>query len=222
MQSTSLTDRFALLVSGVFHPLLVPTYMLVILVLVNPFLFGQEDVGLVFITVLINTLILPLVAVGVMRGLEMIDSFHLEDRMERIGPYLVVLVLYLWMYINFTRRGTVPTAYTAFTLGMVIALSITFFINVFSKISAHTVGMGGLVAMVLITMLFFDSQGMKVTLGSLGDFRISLSLLLLFIILIAGLVGSSRLKLKAHVDIEIYGGYLIGFLSQLIALRYYF
>lgn len=222
MASNSFTDRFALAVSGIFHPLLIPIYMLTILVLVNPFLFGRNDIGLIFITVAINTLILPLVAVAIMRGLDMVSSLMLEDRMERIGPYLVVLILYMWMYFNFNGRGTVPTAYTAFTLGIVIALSVSFFINVFSKISAHAVGMGGLVGMVLTTMLFFDSQGMKLVLGSWGTYRISLSFLLLFIIIMAGLVGSSRLKLKAHIPVEIYGGYLVGFISQLVALKYHF
>lgn len=202
--------------------MLVPTYMLVILVMVNPFLFGRGNVDEIFITVAINTLILPLVAVAVMRGLEMIDSFMLEDRMERIGPYLVVLILYLWMYFNFAGRGTVPLAYTAFTLGVVIALSVSFFINVFSKISAHAVGMGGLVGMVLITMLFFDEQGLRLALGGLGNYRISLSFLLLFMIVMAGVVGSSRLKLKAHIAPEVYGGYVVGFVSQLIALQYHY
>lgn len=220
--SNGFVDRLALIVSGIFHPLLIPIYMLTILILVNPFLFGRNDIDMIFITVAINTLILPIVAVAVMRGLEMIDSFMLEDRMERIGPYLVVLILYLWMYFNFAGRGTVPLAYTAFTLGMVIALSVSFFINVFSKISAHAVGMGGLVAMILITMLYFDEQGLKLALGSLGDYRMSLSLLLLIFILIAGFVGSSRLRLKAHIAPEIYGGYLVGFVSQLIALQYHF
>lgn len=196
--------------------------MLVILVLVNPFLFGREDVGEIFISVFAISLILPLVAVAVMRGLEMIESFQLEDRMERIGPYMVVLIFYVWMYLNFANRGTVPTAYTAFTLGMVIALSVSFFINVFSKISAHAVGMGGLVAMVLLTMLFFDAEGLKIDFGSWGVYRMSTSLLLLLTVVAAGWVGSARLRLNAHVPIEVYAGYAVGFLSQLIALKYHF
>ena len=41
-------------------------------------------------------------------------------------------------------------------LGATIALFIAFFINIFSKISAHAVGMGGLVAMVLISIISFS------------------------------------------------------------------
>lgn len=222
MTTSRITDFFAWAVSGIFHPLLVPIYLLTLLVAVNPYLFGDYDLGMIFITVFFSTLLLPAVAVAVMRGLEMIDSFLLEDRMERIGPYLVVLILYLWMYFNFARRGTVPEAYTAFTLGIVIALSVSFFINVFSKISMHAVGMGGLVAAVLLVMLFFDSQGLRLDLGLLGQFKVSLSALLLLSVLLAGLVGSVRLRLGAHLPQEVYGGYVVGFVSQIIALNYHF
>ncbi|MEM9835365.1 MAG: hypothetical protein AAF828_02615 [Bacteroidota bacterium] len=227
MKSYTLRDWPALFVSTIFHPLLVPTYMLIILLLVNPFLFGVNGIGeelakQTIMMVFLYTCFIPLISVAVMLGLGMVESIMLEDRMERIGPYLLVLVLYLWVYYNFAKNGQVPTAFIAFMLGIVIALSITFFLNVFTKISAHAVGMGGLTAMVLLTMLLFGPGAMVIPLGSLGSWSISLSLLLILTIITAGLVGSSRLWLKAHVSADIYGGYLIGFVSQLIALRYYF
>ena len=42
------------------------------------------------------------------------------------------------------------------------------------------------------------------------------------IILLAGAVGTSRLYLKAHKENEIYGGYIVGILAQLIAFRVFF
>lgn len=217
----------ALGVSGVFHPLLIPSYMLIILLLVNPYLFGAGGISepvawQTLVLVFLYTCVIPLISVVVMLRLGMIKSMMLEDRMERIGPYLVVFILYVWIYYNFAQRGTVPTAYTAFMFGVVIALGLTFFINVMSKISAHAVGMGGLTAMVLITMVLFGPGSMTIPLGGLGSLSVSLSLLFILTILMAGLVGSSRLLLKAHVSRDVYGGYLVGFVSQLIALRYYF
>lgn len=44
--------------------------------------------------------------------------------------------------------------------------------------------------------------------------------LLLFTLLMAGLVGTARLILDAHQPFDIYGGYLVGFSSQFIALRF--
>ncbi|NJO87488.1 MAG: hypothetical protein HC821_05910 [Lewinella sp.] len=82
--------------------------------------------------------------------------------------------------------------------------------------------MGGLAGMVLITLLLFGPSTMQLPLGPLGNWSVSLSLLLVVIILLAGAVGSARLLLEAHTAAEVYGGYLVGFSSQLIALRYYF
>lgn len=222
MEKMSTKDWPALFISAVFHPLLVPTYMLLILLLVNPFLFGVNDAGVplarqTLLLVFLYTFAIPLISVGIMRGLGMVSSMMMEDRMERIGPYLLVLVLYLWVYYNFARNGEVPTAFIAFMLGVVIALSVTFFVNVFSKISAHAVGMGGLVGMVLLTLLLFGAEGLRV-----GSTVVSLPFLLLFVILAAGATGSARLLLKAHTPLDVYAGFLVGFSSQVIALRYYF
>lgn len=222
MTSFRKKDWPAWFISGIFHPLLVPSYMLLLLLLINPFLFGVKSISepiarQTLVMVFLYTCFIPLISVALMRALDMVDSLLLEDRMQRIGPYLLVLVLYLWVYYNFARNGEVPTAYIAFLLGVVIALSITFFVNVFAKISAHAVGMGGLVGMVLLTTLLFGGNALQ-----LGSWEISLPLLLLFSILAAGLTGTARLQLGAHNLLDVLMGFLVGFGSQLIALKYYF
>jgi hypothetical protein len=44
-------------------------------------------------------------------------------------------------------------------------------------------------------------------------------MILLICTLIAGLVGTVRLYSRAHQEDEIYGGYLTGILSQLLAFQ---
>ena len=46
-----------------------------------------------------------------------------------------------------------------------------------------------------------------------------LEYMLIIAVVACGLVGSSRLMLKAHEPADIYGGYFIGFLSQFVALN---
>lgn len=70
----------------------------------------------------------------------------------------------------------------------------------------HTVGIGGFLAMVIITMVN--------TSVPLYDLRP----ILLGVIVLAGLVGTARLVLKAHVPQEIYGGYIVGFFGQFAAI----
>lgn len=223
----TLLGRLALGISIVLHPLLIPTYMLILLLLVNPFLFGINSISdhngrLTLLMVFLYTFFVPMVSVIVMRFLGMTKSLEMVDRTERIGPFLVTGVLYLWIFYNFWNSPVIPTAYTAFMLGTVIALFAAFFVNLFSKISLHAVGMGGLVAMVAVTMLLFSGSSFTLALGSWGTYSVSMMLLLMLVVILAGLVGTCRLFLEAHASIDLYGGYLVGFTAQLIAVRFFF
>ena len=216
----------AQLISIVFHPLLIVTYMLVLLLLVNPYLFGVSSIGdkasqLLILQIFLSTFFIPGVAVAMLRFTGMIRSFQMETRQERIGPYIITGVFYLWMFRNFLDNPTIPTAFTSFLLGAVIGLFLAFFINIFSNISAHAVGIGGLLGMVVFTMLLF-SYDTFTGMSPRGTVEISMSTVLLITILIAGMVGTARLALKAHEPMDLYGGYLIGFASQFLALRFLF
>jgi membrane-associated phospholipid phosphatase len=92
-----------------------------------------------------------------------------------------------------------------FSLGATIGIFSAFIINIFSKISMHTVGMGGFLAMMLICISRSVANN---------------EYILILAVIAAGLVGSSRLILGAHESNEIYGGYAIGFLTQFVAVSY--
>ncbi|MCB0547747.1 MAG: hypothetical protein KDD19_09165 [Phaeodactylibacter sp.] len=216
----------AQLISIIFHPLLIVTYMLVLLMLVNPYLFGVNNIGdqsskLLILQIFLSTFFIPGVAVAMLRFTGMIRSFQMESKQERIGPYVITGILYLWMFRNFLDNPSIPTAFTSFLLGATIALFFAFFINIFSKISAHAVGVGGLLGMVVITMLLFSYDTFTI-LSPRGTMEISMSTVLLITILVAGLVGTARLALQAHEPMDLYGGYLVGFASQFMALRFLF
>ncbi|MCB0557537.1 MAG: hypothetical protein H6573_13120 [Lewinellaceae bacterium] len=216
----------AQIISFIFHPLLIVTYMLALLLLVNPYLFGVSSIGdkaskLLLLQIFLSTFFIPGVAVVMLRLTGMIQSFQMETKQERIGPYIITGLFYLWMFRNFLDNPSIPTAFTSFLLGATIGLFFAFFINIFSKISAHAVGLGGLLGMVVITMLLFSYDTFTI-MSARGTLEISMSTVLLITILIAGLVGTARLALQAHEPMDLYGGYLVGFASQFLALRFLF
>ena len=95
---------FAKIVSVIFHPLLILTYMLILLLLVNPYLFGVNDIAYqsrLILLMFMSTFLLPAFAVFMMRNLGLVSSIELENKQERIGPYIITGVFYLWMYMNF-------------------------------------------------------------------------------------------------------------------------
>jgi len=109
----------------------------------------------------------------------------------------------------------VPIAFQSAILGTIIALFTAFILNIFSKISLHTVGMGSLVGMILVTILLFNYSSFQ-----FGNTMYSMYGLLFIAITLAGLVGSARIILENPTPKDLYGGYLVGFATQLIALQF--
>ncbi|MCI4648260.1 MULTISPECIES: hypothetical protein [Phaeodactylibacter] len=217
----------AQVISVLFHPLLIVTYMLVLLLLINPYLFGVYSIGdkfskLLILQVFLSTFFIPGFAVAMLRFTGLVSSLEMKTKQERIGPYVITGMFYIWMFRNFLGNAQVPNAFSAFLLGAAIGLFIAFFINIFSKISAHAVGMGGLLGMVVITLLLFSHDTFLINLGAIGVYEVSMYWVLMLTVLLAGLVGTCRLILQAHEPTDLYGGYLVGFVSQFIALRFMF
>lgn len=199
--------------SIVFHPLLILFYMSLVLLWTNPFSFGWRHVAeadTLLIIIGMTSITLPALAVVMMKALGWIDSYHLETKHERIGPFIVAGIMYLSLYLHITRAESFPVSLRVAVLGTLIALWICFFINNFRKISVHAAGMGGLVALVCLTKLFFGYDYAQIGLFGGINLVLPINALLYSSIVIAGIVCTSRLILKAHLLKEVYLGFLIG------------
>lgn len=200
---------FASFLSVLFHPLLLPTYAAALIMFLAPHFFAHLssiNFNLSIIIVFIFTFIFPVVSILIMRGLDVISSFEMQDAKERIFPIIAIGSFYIWMYFFFKptyRQTMASTLVSNMLLGAIIAIFFSFIINLFKKISLHAMGMGSLVAIAfsLISISAYDIR-----------------FLLMGIIVLAGMVGTARLILKAHTQDEIWIGYLIGFLSQYASL----
>jgi len=197
-------------ISIICHPLLMLTYGLLFMMWANPYQFGSvsgNDMTLYMVSSIAGiSFFFPTFSLLLMRGLGMIESLQVQDREERIIPYVSTGIFYLWLSINIYKTNIFPYVFEVFAVGATIALFMAFFINNFTKISMHTVGIGGFLAMVILTMVN--------TSVPLYDLRP----ILLGVIILAGLVGTARLVLKVHVPKQIYSGYAVGFLGQFAAV----
>jgi hypothetical protein len=206
---------FAQGISIIFHPLLILTYMAIALMAANPFLFGASDLTSGFkyiLLVFLSSFFLPAVGVGLMRGIGFISSFQIEDQQERIAPLIMTGIFYLWMSVSLIKKVQMPTEFAVCTLGATIGLFIAFFINLFSKISLHTVGMGGFLGM---TLQFLAKYGYESL--TFGNFSIGMPYFLIIVVLLVGAVGTARLLLNAHALDQIAGGVLVGVFAQFVA-----
>ena len=210
--------------SIIAHPLLMLTYMLLLLLLVNPYLFGVNSIGdleskKLILSVFFTSFFLPAIAIFLKRKLDLISSIDMREKKDRIGPFIVTGVFYLWVFQNVLRNNDMPTAFLIAVLGTTVGLFLCFLINLFFKISLHASGIGGFIGMVLITMWLYSYGTFEMWLPFIGSCSISINLVLILSLLIAGLIGTARLGLGAHTSRELYAGFALGLLCQFIALK---
>ena len=94
-----------------------------------------------------------------------------------------------------------PPIMASFILGVFLAASAGLIANIYYKISMHAIGMGGMLGLFFVIM---QQNTMLMT------WPLSAALL------IAGLVCTSRFIVSDHTPKDIYSGFLIGFICQLI------
>lgn len=198
-------------ISVLCHPLLILTYAWLLLMIANPYQFGSSNTADAFrhsldktLRVIQLTFMFPMFVALMLRPLGFISSLEMPTREERYVPFIATGICYLWNFINLYWAGDgFPRLFTVFSLGATVGLFTAFLINLFTKISIHAVGMGGLVAIALITYPHSYAP---------------IEPHVLLIILLAGMVGTARLQLKAHEPQDVYGGYLVGFGAQMLAV----
>lgn len=209
-------------ISYIFHPLIL-VYVLVLISYsmdqYGYYITDERAVGAMLIMDFFLLVMFPVVAVALLVGLKMISGFHMEKREDRIGPLLITMAFYIWFFVNTKDNGSYPDSLRFIALGAALSVGLAFFINNFSKISLHAIGASSFC--IAITLLFFqlNQPFLDIDLYMIGGYRVSAIFVIFLCVVIAGAVGSSRLFLKAHVPQEVYGGYVVGIIAQIVAFR---
>jgi membrane-associated phospholipid phosphatase len=200
--------QVAKFISVVFHPLLLSTYLVIILSYYFPsmLMIRKENrmiiVGLVFVF----TFVLPAVNLVMLRAFGNIQSLTLQSRKERILPFVFISLLYV--LVTFLFYFKLPFSANFNKLMMIISalVVVSLLVTFYYKISIHSIAMGGGIGILL----------------PLNQVTEQLNLLwpTAFTILATGLVMSSRLVLDAHTPREVmYGGvvgFVVGFFGMII------
>jgi len=188
---------FSKVLSTLFHPLLIPTIgLFLIFNLGGHFAYLPfEHKRAVYIIVLLSTCALPLTLIPLFLLTGIIKSVYMRERKERIFPTLATGGFYLLGYFFLSKIEIVPAFIQAFMLATIVTICIALAITFFWKISMHMIGIGGLTGALLALSLRFDL-----------DIWIAFSCVLL----ISGLLGSSRLYLKAHTPLQVHAGFALG------------
>ncbi len=201
-------ERLAKVISVIFHPLLIPTYLIAVLINLNVFfalMIPDEAKWKIIILVLITSAIFPLIILYGMYRLKLVKSLLIDSREERLYPYIATSIFFFVSCYMIWQINISPVYYYCL-LGASILAVLTLLINIYWKISAHTVSMGGVLGILigLQTVLLID-----------------IMLLIVITILISGIVGFARLRAGTHTQAQIYTGYILGFFGTFLLILYY-
>ncbi len=192
----------ARVISFIFHPLFMATYLLGLLSFYLPSALYPVNItsrwsflSLIFLM----TFVLPAINIALFRMIGTISSFTMIQRKERIRPFFLITIIYCFVTYIFSLKTKISTDDALFKLLLIIdclviaATMITFFY----KVSIHSIGIAGILGIVISLNKVAENNALF------------LPTIVLFII--AGLVMSARLQLNSHTLREVLVGALTGF-----------
>lgn len=200
--------RFEKLLSTLFHPLSMPTYGFLLLFFTENYIstFTSPRIKiLVLAATFVFTFLLPAINAFILLKMGRIKSLEMESSEERKIPYAGAAIYFFSLYYLFNNIGF-PNIFQILILGAAISIVLTLLINFKWKISAHTIGIGGIAGAVL---------------GIVYRLHIDLHAVLIVVVFVSGFVGYARLKLKAHTPAQVYSGFVLGFMVELLLMMYF-
>jgi len=203
----------ARVISFVFHPLLMATYLLGLLSFFLPSILypinAQARLSFLLL-IFLMTFALPAINISLFRIIGTISSFTMMDRRERIRPFFLITIIYCFVTYIFAFKARISTDDSLFKFLLIIDCLViaATFITFFYKISIHSIGVAGILGIIIPLNRVAED-------GSLFIPTIAL-------ILVAGLVMSARLQLNSHTSREVWVGALTGFLVGFLGMIFLF
>lgn len=200
-----MTHHFYSLISYIFHPLFIPFGGTVLYFTIAPYSSLEMQSGNI-LPIFILTVIIPIIFFLILKNLGVISSIFLPTIQERKYPLYISCILFLMILYKVIPNNYVNELFYFFT-GLLTATGAALILLFFKfKTSMHLMGMGSILTFMIALSIHFE---------------INITLAISIFTLLTGLVTTSRLYLKAHTKNEIFIGFLVGCVSQLIILKYW-
>jgi hypothetical protein len=186
------------IISYLLHPLLMATYSIALLFSMNTYLTAMLPTKFQWILlgfIFLITTAVPAVIIFIMLKMTWVSNLDITNYNERRVPYIVTAMAYSLNYY-LLYKFHLPALLYYVMLGATFTILCAMIINLFWKISAHAIGIGGLTGLLI---------GLCMRMGLFLPVHITVALLL------CGIVGTARLLLNAHTPAQVYAGLALGF-----------
>lgn len=196
--------QFSRFISTIFMPLFMPTYSVALLFIYTYFryVYTGHFVAIIVPTILF-TFLIPGTLIYVMERIGIISDLSLPHRSDRFAPYAVTVLCFAFLIYYYFRLG-LPTWFLLMIGSSIVTMLIATVITLWWKISAHMFGVAGLIGGVMAVCYFVE--------------KTNPTYLFMLLFIIAGMVGTSRIKLKRHTPAQVYAGFILGFTVSFIGV----
>lgn len=193
--------RIAKVMSTLFMPLYAPMWVFIGLFLFTYLRLLPWGYKIFIISIVyVFTAFMPTVGITLFRLFKKWTHLELSHREHRHMPYVVALLSYTACLVIMTRINA-AMFFRGVVMAALVSQIICVIINVWWKVSTHMVGIGGLVgALNAFSILFFYNP--------VWPFCV--------LLLLSGVLGTSRIILRQHSLAQVLTGFGIGYVCAMV------
>ena len=193
----------ARVMSMIFTPFYLPIVGFIALFLFSymsflPWSYKLMVLGIVYLF----TILLPSLLIHFYRKYQGWTPIELGTKERRMIPYIISILCYFICFWIMTRAH-IPHFMNIILVAALVIQMICALINVWWKISTHTAAIGGVTGALLAYSFIFTFNPL---------------LWLCFVIVLSGIVGTSRMILRQHTLSQVVTGFLVGFFCAFIII----
>ena len=198
------------LISVVFHPLLMATYCCTALYFVAPDIFSPIAYGSIpyfILVIFITTCLVPGLIIGFFKLTKRVSNLDISQREQRILPFFTTALFYGVTTYLFQQKIGLSKTLLVIMIAVTALLFLILLISFWMKISVHASGIWGIMSIL---------SGLSIL------HKIENPTFLLFAgFICAGITVSSRLYLSAHTPKESWSGAVLGFTFCLASVYFF-
>ncbi|GAB4454387.1 MAG: hypothetical protein Fur0028_09810 [Bacteroidales bacterium] len=193
---------FFTFISYICHPVLIPTYLLIIVfnLFSKIIIFNSSYLIAVITAYFILTAIIPIIILSLFYYFKFIHSFYLKTKEERLLVSFSMTLFYFFTYYFMRNIFIHPQLFISIMILPLSSFIFSVLLFFYPQISMHTYAIGSILGVLLFYRYF---------LMLIPHIYIFTSL-----ILVSGLIITSRIALKAHLFQDTLIGYLLGMTSS--------
>lgn len=192
--------------SYLFHPIFIPVYAALLYFFGNDSYLSNPEKYLAVFQIVIITIVIPVLIYFFLRARKQVDSIMISDISQRKTPLIILCFLTIFLIRKSITIEQFTELYFFFLGGLFSTFTALILLFFKTKASLH---------MVAISALTIFSIGLSIHNQTQNINWIA------FLVLMNGVVASSRLVMNAHTAKELVIGFILGIIPQLLLFRFW-